>query len=78
MKFKEKKCLAEDKDEKKQYLSNQQKAFNVELAEESRRYKLGYMSREEYLQSILQLLTKYKIGVQKITENDDWRGKGGC
>ena len=68
MKFKEK-CLAEDKDEKKQYLSNQQKAFNVELAEESRRYKLGYMSREEYLQSILQLLTKYKIGVQKITEN---------
>nr|DAU30511.1 MAG TPA: tail tape measure protein [Caudoviricetes sp.] len=68
MKFKEK-CLAEDKDEKKQFLSNQQKALNVELAEESRRYKLGYMSREEYLQSILQLLTKYKIGVQKITEN---------
>ncbi len=62
-------CLKEDLDEKKQFLSNQQKALDAELARENQRYKLGYISREEYLMKILELLKKYKKDIQKITED---------
>lgn len=62
-------CIKEDLDEKKQFLSNQQKALDAELAEENQRYKLGYISREEYLMKILELLKKYKKDIQKITED---------
>lgn len=58
-------CIKEDLDEKKQFLSNQQKALDAELAEENQRYKLGYISREEYLMKILELLKKYKKDIQK-------------
>lgn len=62
-------CIKEDLDEKKQFLSNQQKALNAELAEESQRYRLGISSREEYLRAILKLLKKYKKDILKITED---------
>lgn len=62
-------CIKEDLDEKKQFLSNQQKALNAELAEESQRYRLGISSREEYLRTILKLLKKYKKDILKITED---------
>ena len=62
-------CIKEDLDEKKQFLSNQQKALNAELAEESQRYRLGISSREEYLRAIFKLLKKYKKDILKITEN---------
>ena len=62
-------CIKEDLDEKKQFLSNQQKALDAELAEENQRYRLGYISREEYLMKILELLKKYKKDIQKITED---------
>lgn len=62
-------CIKEDLDEKKQFLSNQQKALNAELAEESQRYRLGVSSREEYLRTILKLLKKYKKDILKITED---------
>lgn len=62
-------CIKEDLDEKKQFLSNQQKALNAELAEESQRYRLGISSREEYLKAILKLLKKYKKDILKITED---------
>lgn len=62
-------CIKEDLDEKKQFLSNQQKALNAELAEESQRYRLGISSREEYLRAIFKLLKKYKKDILKITED---------
>lgn len=62
-------CIKEDLDEKKQFLSNQQKALNAELAEESQRYRLGISSREEYLRTILKLLKKYKKDILKTTED---------
>lgn len=62
-------CIKEDIDEKKQFLSNQQKALNAELAEESQRYRLGISSREEYLRTILKLLKKYKKDILKTTED---------
>ena len=62
-------CIKEDLDEKKQFLSNQQKALNAELAEESQRYRLGISSREEYLRKILELLKRYKKDILKITED---------
>lgn len=62
-------CIKEDLDEKKQFLSNQQKALDAELAGENQRYRLGYISREEYLMKILELLKKYKKDIQKITED---------
>lgn len=62
-------CIKEDLDEKKQFLSNQQKALNEELAEESQRYRLGISSREEYLRAIFKLLKKYKKDILKITED---------
>ena len=62
-------CITEDLDEKKQFLSNQQKALNAELAEESQRYRLGISSREEYLRAIFKLLKKYKKDILKITED---------
>ena len=62
-------CIKEDLEEKKQFLSNQQKALNAELAEESQRYRLGISSREEYLRTILKLLKKYKKDILKTTED---------
>lgn len=62
-------CIKEDLNEKKQFLSNQQKALNAELAEESQRYRLGISSREEYLRTILKLLKKYKKDILKTTED---------
>lgn len=62
-------CVKEDLDEKNKILSNHQKELNTEIENEIEQFKTRKISREEYLNRIVELQKKYREVIVKDTDD---------